>query len=372
MWDSNPKTLVLNSDPQQQRLLGPESFPPLPILPFLGRLESPWSKSLHVRVLCNSGGPDPVPVEKWKNLQFDTGAAGKLEREQQYCLFLMEHDLCSVQLWSLKKRKLSQVLSCCFPCCDVLFCTWIIPQLQQELPSCVPAGGNGAPSPAELSWMQLQTRGIPCGMKNIVFTLDIGDTKLAGPTAAFLSFQTPHKSSATTPPSMLEHLWLCSRWQCSTARCQDEPVHFSIICILPWSSRKRGEKKKTPNHPLGSWSVQGYLLLWGSQQYEHIDPNNSGISKWRSPETAGPYWHGGHSPEDNLWSLLKFQAQIPKQLRFSCAFPTGGAENVPLAQHWNGTFSWHSTFPLPLSSRRVSALPWLLGTRCCGIKNSSL
>lgn len=160
-----------------------------------------------------------------------------------------------------------------------------------------------------------------------------GDPKLAGPIAALLSIKTPQEFSPISPSSMLEHLWLCSRWQCSTARCQDQPVHFPIICISLWSSRKRGEKKKIY---LGSWSVAGYLLLWGSQQYEHINSNNSGISKWRSPETAAPYWHGGHRPEDNLQSQLKFQPQIPKQLRFSPAFPTGGAENVPSVQHqWN-------------------------------------
>lgn len=195
-----------------------------------------------------------------------------------------------------------------------------------------------------------------------------GDPKLAGPTAALLSFKTLHKFSPLNPSCMLEHLWLCSRWQCSIARCQDEPVHFSIVCISLWSSRKRGKNTPTWQLMCGSFSP-----VVGSQQYEHIDSNNWGISKRRSPETAGPYWHGGHSPEENLQSQLKFQPQIPKQLTFSPDFPMGGAENVPLVQHWNGTFSWHCTFPIcslhPLSSHCVSALACFWAHDAVELKN---
>ena len=43
------------------------------ILPFLCRLQSLWRKSLlHVCAISNSGEPDPVLVEEYKNLQLNT------------------------------------------------------------------------------------------------------------------------------------------------------------------------------------------------------------------------------------------------------------------------------------------------------------
>lgn len=149
-------------------------------------------------------------------------------------------------------------------------------------------------------------------------------------------------------------------------------VIFPLSASYYEAAEKEERKKKKNNNP--TWQLMCCCLspIVGSQQYEHIDSNNWGISKGRrSPETAGPHWHGGHSPEDNPQGQLKFQLWVPKQLRSSPAFPTGGAGNV---LHWNGTFSWHFTFPIcslhPLSSHCVSALAWLLGTWCRGIKNS--
>lgn len=139
---------------------------------------------------------------------------------------------------------------------------------------------------------------------------------------------------------------------------------------LTMKQQKKREKNPTWQLICGSLSP-----VVGSQQYEHINSNNWGISKGRSPETAGPCWHGGHSPEDNLQSQLKFQPQIPKQLRFPPDFLTGGTESVPLVQHWNGTFSWHCTFPIyslhPLSSHCVSALACFWAHDAVELKKSS-
>lgn len=329
----------------------------------------------HVLVVCNSGGPDPAPVEKYKNLQFDTQQHSWKIGEGVRVLFV------SNGAWPLAlssfdhKKKEIFPRSFCTASPAVLFFLLLdsSPAVAGTPSSLSLLGGNGAPCQQRCPGCNYKPEGSPvaCGILHLLWTFSKNWwSKACWPhcsppfhqnSSGVLSYNAIFHAGA---PLALQQM---AMQHCPLPR---PASSFSHHLHLTMKQQKKREKKKKN---LGSWSVAGYLLLWGSQQYEHINSNNSGISKWRSPETAAPYWHGGHRPEDNLQSQLKFQPQIPKQLRFSPAFPTGGAENVPSVQH-----QWNIFLALDLSClfstqfhQTVSALAWLLGTWCCGVKNLS-
>lgn len=152
-------------------------------------------------------------------------------------MFLMEHDLwlCPALITKEKKAFPGPFVLLPLLCCSFLLLD-ISPAVAGTPSSLSLLGENGAHCQQRCPGCNYKPEGsLLWHEEYCIYSGSLartGDPKLAGPTAALLSFKTPQKFSPVNPSSMLEHLWLCSRWQCSTARCQDEPVHFSILCIL--------------------------------------------------------------------------------------------------------------------------------------------
>lgn len=213
----------------------------------------------------------------------------------------MEHDLWLCPALITREKKSFPVLSYCFPCCAVLFCSWVVPQLWQELPALRPCWGEMvAPRQQRCPGCYYKPERSPVarGISHLLWIFSKNWwSKVCWPHCSPPFLQKPsrvlsyisifHGTPVALQQMAMQHCPL-PRWASS---------FFHRLHLTMKQQKKRGKKT-----PLGSWSVASSLLLWGSQQYEHIDSNNSGISKWRSPETAGPFWHGEHSPEGNLQS----------------------------------------------------------------------